>query len=386
MTDDKLSDSAARRARRALSLPEFATIKPGQAGFELLLKAEKAQALDVALKAGHVADTPCGPMLKDKVADAPHEMRPAKHTNSVARCYADALKELRGVFDAAADAETVGGDAIRRIAEHFVEMYLKDSNVLLAVAHTKAPAGDFVYHHSLNVCLFAICIAASCGYSREQVVEIGIAALLHDIGMLLVPKEIVDKKGGLTQDEWFEIQKHPIFGLLLLERIPSIPESALYAVYQTHERENGKGYPRQHTAKLIHRCARIVQVADIYEALSSPRPYRDAHMPYKAMEMVVRMTRQGLVSGELVKSFLTCTSLFPVGSLVELSDGRKAKVVQANGSSFAKPAVRVLTDTRGNRVDEMLRVREDLSSNTQVQITRALAFDAMPDVTVLEGF
>jgi len=96
---------------------------------------------------------------------------------------------------------------------------------------------------------------------------------------LLIPKKIRFKEGCLTEAEWFEIQKHPILGLHLLEKIDRLPESIPFIAYQTHERENGKGYPTQRSSRLIHKFAKVITIADVFEALSSPRKYREGNIP-----------------------------------------------------------------------------------------------------------
>ena len=153
-------------------------------------------------------------------------------------------------------------------------------------------------------------------------------ALLHDVGMLLIPEEIRFKKGRLSKDEWYEVQKHAILGMHVLEKIPNLPESALYVAYQTHERENGKGYPKQRTGRFIHAFAKIVQVADVYESLCSQRDYRPPYLPYRAMELLIKMSVRNLLSIDFVKAFLAYASLFPIGSVVELSNHCIARVVQ----------------------------------------------------------
>ncbi|MBD3391211.1 MAG: HD domain-containing protein [Chitinivibrionales bacterium] len=389
---DELRETGGRREQqprerpRVLSLPAFARLKKGQAGFETLLMSNHAGALDRHMKKHGLADEPCGPAVAYDTAALPAPPRPEKHKNEMTAEYSRIAHDVRLVLNGIVDGARIEGDVIRNIAESLVSTFVRDRDMLLDLSLTDPGEDIYVYTHSVNTTLLAAGIAIAYGYSREQVVEIAMGSLLHDIGMLLVPVGIMKKQGGLTQDEWYEVQKHPILGLHLLSRIMHLPESVKYVAYQSHERGNGKGYPKQRTTSQIHRFAKVIQVADVYEALSSPRPYREAHIPYKSMEMVIKMTRQGLVSGEYAKALLANTSLFPVGSLVELSDQRRGKVVAANGSSFAKPVVSVLTDSSGALLPPGQRSIEDLSQNTQLQITRALSVEGIDRVGLLDGF
>jgi HD-GYP domain-containing protein (c-di-GMP phosphodiesterase class II) len=239
------------------------------------------------------------------------------------------------------------------------------------------------------VCLLSINIAAAMGYNEEQIQEIGTGALLHDIGMLLIPREIWQKEARLDESEWFEVMKHPMLGLHVLENVTRLPASVPLIAYQAHERINGRGYPKQRHSRLIHHYAQIVQIADVYEALASPRPYRGPYIPYKAMEMVVRMTRTGFFHNEKTRLFIEYASLFPVGSLVELTDGRIAKVIKANGSHYTKPQLSVLTDEHGTALPKDEIYQLDLVNghdDGEVGIVRAHPSDYVPRRGVMDGF
>jgi HD-GYP domain-containing protein (c-di-GMP phosphodiesterase class II) len=204
--------------------------------------------------------------------------------------------------------------------------------------------------------------------------------------MLLVPDSIRFKQEQLTDDERYEIQKHPILGLHLLEKIKKLPWSVPYVAYHAHERENGKGYPKQRNGHLIHGFAKVVQIADMYEAMSSPRPYRQAMLPFRAMAHLIFLSRTGEVSPDLLKAFLKYVSLFPVGSLVELSDHAIGKVIQANNTSYSKPVISVLTDKKGALLPHERIYQVDLVKDIDISIIRALPFNYLNGVGIMEGF
>lgn len=350
---------------------EFAQLKPGREGLGQLLKSAKGVELDNKIRDGKSSDIPVGSALKERSKELTRQERTEEYKKVALDSYDESLHRTRQTLDALADGQNVSNESLRAIIGQFVNAFENDKNILLNLSSIKHENGDYLYHHSLNVCILSINIAAAFGYNEQQVIEIGLGALLHDVGMLLISKKIRFKEGRLAESEWFEIQKHPILGLHLLEKIDRLPESIPFIAYQTHERENGKGYPKQRSSRLIHNFAKIVAVADIFEALSSPRKYREGNIPYKAMENLIMMTRQGLISGEFVKSLLEYTSLFPVGSVVELSNRCLGKVIKANGNSFAKPVVSILTDTNGKKLGPQEIFEEDLSKNTSIQIVRA---------------
>ena len=255
--------------------------------------------------------------------------------------------------------------------EQVMRIFTSDMSYLLNIVAMHQKTEEHIYNHSLNVAIYSLCTATAFGYNQHQVLEIGIGALLHDAGMLLVPRDICLKKGKLEKEEWYEIMKHPILGLHLLEKVDRLPEWVPYMAYQCHERENGKGYPKQRSSRLIHNYAKICAIADMYEAFSSARPYRDAYIPYKAIELVIKASKQGLLSGELVRSFVQFMSLFPIGSIVELSNRCIGKVIRTNPSSPSKPVVCILFDGDGTPLSGSKIYEEDLSANLSLSIVRA---------------
>jgi HD-GYP domain-containing protein (c-di-GMP phosphodiesterase class II) len=360
--------------------------EPGQDGLEKLKQSKVVQTIDKKLAERQVSsDQPVGRALQADVTQvAPG--RSEDYKKDIAALYAGSLDSTRAILDAMVGGNTQCMGQIQALIEKFIAVFLTDKNMLLNIAATDPPGEDYLYHHSLNVCLFSMNIAASYGYNRGQVAEIGIGALLHDIGMLLIPREIRNKHGRFNIEEWYEVQKHPIVGLHLLEKVAGLPDSALFVAYQTHERLNSKGYPKQRSSRFIHAFAKLVQIADIYEALTSPRPHRKALLPYQAAEGLVKMTKTNFISDEFVKAFLNYISIFPIGSLVQLNNHSVAKVVEANSQSTGKPVVAVLTDVQGKalRKNEIryvnLRVEDDL------YIIKALASDFVKGIGVMDGF
>jgi HD-GYP domain-containing protein (c-di-GMP phosphodiesterase class II) len=380
--DLDLSDS--ERKSSSSSLPS--DLKRGKEGLEQLNQSAMVLELDRKMEQAVSSDGPAGPALKDGARQISVQERSREYKKGVTGSYEEALAVTTRWLDTLARGEMVYGKEIRTTVGRFVELFVTDKNILLNISGTKALTDDHVYSHSLNVCLLSINIAASYGYSREQIEEIGIGALLHDVGMLLIPRAIRLSEKRLGEDEWYEIQKHPIIGLHLLEKVRGLPASVPFIAYQIHERINAKGYPKRRRGVLIHRYAKVVQVADIYEAFTSPRPHRPPYIPYKAMAALITMSRQNLVSQDFVKAFLEYASLFPVGSMVQLNDKRIAKVIGANGSSYAKPVLSILTDTSGKPLSANQVYQVDLRVDTDCQVVKALPADYLRNVDLMDGF
>jgi HD-GYP domain-containing protein (c-di-GMP phosphodiesterase class II) len=361
-------------------------IKPGKEGLEELANGFLARRLDEKFGKPVTSDKPSGDTFKNTVSQLAVSDRTEQYKTGVSASYQTALGEVTSILNLLLTNKDANVEDVAKIVKKFVTIFITDRNILLNISNIKSGTLDHLFHHSLNVCLLSINVAASYGYSEKQIVEIGIGALVHDIGMLLVPEAIRTKPGKLTTDEQYEVQKHPVLGLHLLQNIKGMPDRIAYIAYQVHERENAMGYPKQRTGHLIHRFAKMVQVADIYEALTSRRPHRPPFMPCEGIVKIIQMAKAGLIASDAVKAFLEYVSLFPVGSLVRLNNNAFAKVVHANKQALHLPVVSVLTDEKGGLLDKDKIFQIDLHSDKSVTIEKGLPFDYLKDVGVMVGF
>jgi HD-GYP domain-containing protein (c-di-GMP phosphodiesterase class II) len=201
---------------------------------------------------------------------------------------------------------------------------------------------DYPSRHCLQTAMLACSIGTTMGLGHDELLELGFGCLLHDAGMLLVPRPILEATGALTVAQRLEMQKHPQHAANLLNSCRDVPQGARHIVDQMHERMNGTGYPRQRSGHQIHPLARIAAVADTHLALVSPRPFRAALEPYQAIEKLLFSTRQGLFDPAAVRALIHTVSLFPIGSGVLLNDGRRGRVIRGNRDQFARPVVEII--------------------------------------------
>lgn len=365
---------------------ELEKIRPGKEGAEELANSPMARRLDENFGKPVTSDKPSGDALKNTVSQVLVSDRTEQYKTGVSASYQTALTDVTSILNLLLTNKDASVEDVAKIVRKFVTIFITDRNILLNISNIKSGTLDHLFHHSLNVCLLSINVAASYGYSEKQIVEIGIGALVHDIGMLLVPESIRTKPGKLTTDEQYEVQKHPVFGLHLLQNIKGMPDRIAYIAYQVHERENATGYPKQRTSHLIHRFAKMVQVADVYEALTSRRPHRPAFMPCEGVVKIIQMAKAGLIASDAVKAFLDYVSLFPVGSLVLLSNHCIAKVVHANKQALHLPVISVLTDEKGGLLEKDKIRQIDLHADTSIKIEKGLPFDFLKEVGVMVGF
>jgi len=285
---------------------------------------------------------PEGESLEAAVDQSLQRSRPEKRIREWKTAHNDGVAFTQDLVEGRLPNEKVAA-AAAKVAGGLIDALVADKSFLLNLVSLKSKA-QYLYSHSLNVSVLAINIASTMALSRNQVMEVGVDALLHDLGMAMVPEEIVNAPRSLTEAERLDVQKHSLHVLYAIERVPGLRWSARYVSYQNHERCDGSGYPRMKRKSLIHPYARIAAVADVYDAMTSDRPWRKAYHPYRAMEHIIKQVPQGVFDGDVVRALLQCLSLFPLGSLVRLNTGEIAKVVHSNGDVFDRPVVSILFD------------------------------------------
>jgi len=217
---------------------------------------------------------------------------------------------------------------------------------------------NYLYQHSLNVCIYVTMLGMVNGYTRDQLMTIGMGALLHDIGLTKVPATLLNKAGRLSSEEYEEIKKHPELGFKLLKDEPNMPLLSAHCAFQHHEREDGSGYPRGVGSKDIHDYAKWIAVADSYDAMTTHRAHRTAMLPHQAMEILFAGVGT-LYDQKKVALFRDNVAIYPLGVTVLLSSKEKGVVVGINPAVPQRPIIRVLEDADGQRLSQPYEV--DLS-------------------------
>ena len=220
--------------------------------------------------------------------------------------------------------------------------------------------------------MLSLATAAVGGFSRGQVIEIGQAALLADVGMTMVPEAIRLKAGKLNEEEMAAIHKHPAGSFALLERIQGVSDMVLSAAYQHHERLSGAGYPKRRTGAQISQAARIVAIADSLCAMVHKRSHREALSPHAALDKVIKMAQMGFLDQALVKSLLRYLSIYPIGTFLELSSGRMGRVVEANPEEPTRPILSVLRNEKGNPMPMRQILQADLAKERNERVVKVL--------------
>lgn len=200
---------------------------------------------------------------------------------------------------------------------------------------------EYTFTHCVEVATISMIIAKQMALPQEEITQIGLTGLLHDIGKSKIPLEVLNKPGALSDEEFSIMKQHPVIGFHLLKGNEGLSKEVLYGVLQHHEKINGAGYPMGVSGDKVTPYARILAVADIFDALVSVRPYKSAFTKRDATEMIIAMTAE--LDIQVIRAFLNSVILYPVDTEVSLSTKEKAKVVKNNIGFPLRPVVVGLT-------------------------------------------
>jgi len=263
------------------------------------------------------------------------------------RNYAVGLELLRQTAARLLAGRPADMDATVRLTEHLADLISADTAQALLLTTVKS-YDEYTYHHMVNVCILSLAIARASGLSKDQAVVLGIGGLLHDVGKVKVPQDILQHDGALNEEQWRLIQRHPVDGAgLVLVTSRSAYHPAVATVLEHHSAFDGSGYPRLSGRRAPALSSRIVAVADCFDAITSKRSYRKPEERRQALSLIQAGAGRSF-DPRVVRTFVRLMGIFPVGSVVQLSTGEVGVVVRNHERLLARPTVRLVLDAHGN--------------------------------------
>ncbi len=307
-----------------------------------------------------------------EVRISPMVMKEAKVASSQESLslYEGTVSLMRLVLVKNTNCQLIDTKPIIRQTEMIVNQLRLCNEELLMLAFNKdSKDGNYLPYHSVNVCILSIEVGLGLGFTKQQLIELGVSALLHDIGMTEY-LHLSKQPRRLSAQEYHEVQNHPAQGLEILKKIESLNKKILYAGYQHHERSDGSGYPKGLEGESISGYARIVGLADAYEAMAHHRPYRYKLLPLEATREI--LAQRGAFEHALIKALIERIGVFPVGSLVELNTKEPAVVIKLNYAAPLRPVamVRILHGVDHCEPAEMKVL--DLTNHSNIYIKKAV--------------
>ena len=217
----------------------------------------------------------------------------------------------------------------RKVVRKFSELLFKERSYLIALTIIK-DIGSYTFNHSANVCILSIAMGIELGLSRKDLLELGIAALFHDLGKIDIPGDILNKPDTLTNIEYEKIKQHPYLSaerIIFLKGIEEVPVYALRGILEHHLDYSGAGYPDLNTKKPTL-FGRIIRIVDSYDAMTTPRIYQSVRSPFEALKYIIKS--KDIYDPSLVKVFLDIMGIYPPGTIVELKGGLKGVMISEN--------------------------------------------------------
>ena len=275
-----------------------------------------------------------------------------KSKDAAKRTYSQSVSVTKEVINSVRMGKSQNIKKIKRVVQGIVDQILNEETSLIGLT-TLRDYDEYTFTHSVNVCIFAVALGRKLGLTRLQLYDLGVGALLHDIGKSRIPLEILNKPGSLTEDEWRIICHHPWLGVLQLFQMRGqhdVPYRAMIVAFEHHKKTDLTGYPKHLRERQMSMYSKVVAVADAFDAATSRRVYQTTPLSPADILQEMRINPRRGMDQVLVKAFMSLVGHYPVGTLVVMDTFELALVHAVNPmpDAISRPLVRVVSDAMGN--------------------------------------
>jgi HD-GYP domain-containing protein (c-di-GMP phosphodiesterase class II) len=285
------------------------------------------------------------------------------------QAYTEAVDALNSVFEDIVSQVPVEHDRIDGVAQKLVELVRESrTEMVQAVLSADLPKKKLAAS-GVNTAILSIVTAMQLKLAAHHVMQLAVGALLHDVGMLSIPKATVEKQGKLSPEELNQIRAHPLHSYRLIDKFLRYPQEVAEVALHHQERWDGKGYPRHLKGEDIALHARIVSVAESYAVMVKDRPYRDSMIGYNAMKSLLSDNGRQF-DPRVLKAFLSAIGVFPIGSIVQLNNSAIGRVVSTNADAPLRPKMELIIDEDGKNLEEPQLV--DLAERKNLFMVKAI--------------
>ncbi|MBB2484365.1 HD-GYP domain-containing protein [Mitsuaria sp. WAJ17] len=302
-------------------------------------------------------------------ASPPPGMRASLHDEMgrAAQIVSRSRAAVINLFGEARLGKAIDAEQCLPLVEEVANSVSRNPSALISLARLKTK-DDYTYMHSVAVCALMVSLSRHMGLNEAQTREAGLAGLLHDVGKMAMPIDVLNKPGQLTDDEFAVMRSHPVRGYEMLLEGGAVPAAALDVCLHHHEKIDGSGYPKKLKGDEISLLARMGAVCDVYDAITSTRPYKNAWDPAGSIQRMAQWT--GHFDPVVFQAFVKSVGIYPVGTLVKLHSGRLAVVVEQSPVRLTAPLVRVFFSTKSQLPIPTELVNLDLPAATDRIVSR----------------
>jgi len=315
----------------------------------------------------------------DPVVDAPKPLAARDDPATVAfagsrklyRRYIDLVDALAQVFELVGKAERIDSHIIDQITQNVLQLVRDERDESISAILGSAVKEDSLARSGINIAILSVVMGQTLRLPPYRLAYLATGALLHDVGMLRIPEDIRKKKGKLSEEEAQKIRAHPLLSYRVITKELMYPDDIGLVGLQHHERWDGEGYPRRNAAADIDILARVVSVADAFEAMVSTKSYRNSMTGYVAMKNLLSDNSRRF-DPDILKAFIKSMGIYPLGSLVLLNNAAIGRVVETHAEAPLRPKIRIVVDEFGNQSEGENGELLDLLAEKSLFIARAI--------------
>lgn len=293
-----------------------------------------------------------------------------------------AINTIHEIMDNVAANQTPNIQKVKNVVRSMVDLITRDRSALLGLTAIKN-YDNYTYFHSVNVLILSLALGSSLPLKKVPLSILGISALLHDIGKVKIPLEIIKKPGPLTSEEWKIMERHPLEGAQILSSIPGLNKTAMIVAFEHHIGFDLSGYPKISPKRSLHLYSKIVEIADAYDAMTTRTYYRAPETPDNALSIMFQLSGS-VFDPLLLKVFINMMGIYPIGTLVRLNTKEIAVVYRTNPNDILRPKVKLIRDHEGQDLNGKIVDLTEMDEKKQYiySIERSLDAEAMKiDVT-----